>query len=392
MMKVDEKIASGIERNAEEVMELAEWLNDHPEISGRERESSERISAFLSARGYDVEKGYGGMEYAFRAVKKGAAGGEKLKAAFLCEYDALPDVGHACGHSLITGMSILAAEAIKEAYLDFPLRIDLIGTPAEETFGGKAVMAENGAFDGYEFAMMGHPDNFNAPQIKVLACGGMYVTFTGKAAHASTNPWDGINALNAAHIFMQAVDSIRQHIPPLCQAHGILVKGGSAPNTVPDITELNYYYRASNMADMALLREKLENCAKGAAIATGCGYNVNFESTKLYADLSYLPSAITAIKEVFEVLGQPYCEMPRPEGSTDAGNVDLVIPTFHLEISATDEYTSFHTAAFAAASRGPRGKKTLTNGASVMAQYANALAKTPGLLEKIKSEHRAYRR
>jgi amidohydrolase len=392
MITRDEKIELAIERNAASVMDLAEWLNAHPETGGNERASCLHITDFLKSRGYEITLDIGDMPNSFRAEKISCSNPAKKRAALMCEYDALPEVGHACGHSLITAMSVMAAIAIDAAYPDFPLTLDLIGTPDEESSGGKVTMAANGVFDGYEFALMGHPDNFNAPQIKVLACAGMYLTFTGKAAHASSNPWDGANALNAAQIFMHATDALRQHLPKDCQIHGIIVKGGSAPNTVPDITELDYYYRAAKMEHLPLMKEKLENCARGAAIATGCTYTINHNSSGIYADLSYLPSAIGAIKDVFDALGQHYREMEGPEGSTDAGNVDLVIPAFHLEIAATDEQTSFHTAKFAKAMRAERGMKTLRDGSSALAHVVKTIATTPGLLEKIKAEHKTYRK
>lgn len=391
MMKLDEKIQESIERNLPPVFELMNWLNDHPEIGGEEKESSARIVSFLEERGYEVERDCGGMKYGFLAVDKKGRDSGRPKAALLCEYDALPDVGHACGHSMIAALSVLAALAIRDAHPDFPLRLDLVGTPDEEGYGGKVTMAKSGVFDGYEFALMGHPDNINAPQIKVLACGGMYITFRGVAAHASSNPWDGVNALNAAQFFMNASDALRQHLPPGCQIHGIIVNGGSAPNTVPDLVELNYCYRAAKMSHMGPLRERLENCARGAAIASGCSYEIDHGRSELYAELSYLPTAIRTVKEIFDALGQPWQEMSGPEGSTDAGNVDLVIPTFHLEIAATDRFASFHTREFEQAMRGDRGLRTLRDGSSVLAQYANALARTPHLLETILAEHRAYR-
>jgi amidohydrolase len=391
LVKIDEKIQMSIERNLSSVFDLADWLNSNPEIGGEEKESSARITSFLEKQGYEITNDYGGMRYAFLAVDKDSKNTARPKAALLCEYDALPEVGHACGHSMITAMSVLAALSVIESHPDFPLKLDLVGTPDEEGYGGKVLMAKNGAFDSYEFALMGHPDNVNVPQIKVLACDGMYVTFKGVSAHASSNPWGGVNALSAAQIFMHASDAIRQHLPPGCQIHGIVVKGGTAPNTVPDHVELNYYYRATRMDHLKILKERLENCVRGAAIATGCTYQIDHGQLEPYADLSYLPTAIQTITDVLDALGQPWQEMQGPEGSTDAGNIDLIIPTFHLEIAATDCFCGFHTKEFEQAMHGDQGRRTLRDGTSVLAQYAYALGTTPGLLDTIKAEHQAYR-
>lgn len=378
-----------IDRIAGEVFELSLWLTDHPEISGEEKESSAALIAFLQTHGYRVEAPYGGIDYSFRAIPEGADP-ELPRIAILCEYDALPDIGHGCGHSLSCGVSILTALAIRNVFPDLAAVIELVGTPAEETVGGKVIMGENGAFDGYALAIMSHLDSDNVPQSRILASNDMYVTFLGKTAHASANPWDGVNAWNAAQLFAHAADMLRQHLTPDCQLHGIVINGGAAPNIVPDKVEIEYYLRSATISGLTSLREKLEACARGAAIATGCSYTAE-QRYGTYADLFYPQSAVEVFIEIYRAFGYPYRIEEKPAGSSDVGNVDLTTPTLAPYVSATDHFISLHTREFAAALRGERGMRTLLEGTRIQASFLLEAVRRPGLLDRIKAEHKAYR-
>ena len=260
-----EEIAELIQK----VDELGRYLTNHPEVSGEEKESCEYITQFLKKEGYEITAPYGEMPYSFRAVDKEKKHFHGKKAVFLCEYDALPEVGHACGHSYSCAISILGALLLKKFYPDLPMRIDLVGTPGEEFVGGKCYMTENGAFDEYEYAAMIHLYNRDSTYFEILASNDRYFTFHGKAAHASAFPEEGVNALNAARLYMEAMDMWRQHITKDCQFHGIVVKGGEAPNIVPEEVCLDYYYRAATLENLWKLNKISENCARGAALATG---------------------------------------------------------------------------------------------------------------------------
>ncbi len=390
-MDINSNIDKTIDSLFEPCWELADWITHNPEIGGEEEKAVEKLTEFLHSRGYTITKPHGGMPHSFLAEDLSDKNKDKPKVALLCEYDALPDVGHACGHSIHGVISVLSALSLKGTFDDFPFRLDIVGTPNEEAYGGKVVMAKNHVFDDYEFAIMCHIDNINCPQIKVIASDAIFVTFNGVATHASSSPHLGVNALNAAQFFMHASDMLRQHIKPDCQIHGIVVEGGQAPNTTPDRISLDYYYRAANMENMKILKEKLMLCIEGAAIATGCTYDIKADHSELFADLSYLPTAIKAITDTFDALGMEWTEMEKAEGSTDAGNVDLVIPTFHIELKGTDTFCAFHTADFEKQMHGERGRKTLKDGAKVICHYVNYLANNKDALEKIKEEHRAYR-
>lgn len=381
-----EKLYETIKNNLEDVFALSQWLTAHPEVGGQEKESSRHIIGYLQNNGYKIERDYCGLKYAFRAYKESS----KPRIAVMCEYDALPEIGHGCGHSLSCAISILAARSVMETFKEFPFEIDLIGTPAEETIGGKAVLAKSGGFDNYEYAIMGHIDSINATQIKVLASNDMYITFHGKAAHASTAPWKGKSALNAAQLFMHGMDLQRVSYKPFMQMHGIVVKGGTTPGTLPDEVILDYYPRAASMSELAELRENALQMLKGVAIATGTTYTAE-QRYDTFAELHYGETARKTLTDIFEGIGEKVEEMKYPEGSTDAGNVDLVIPTFHLEIKGTDNYVNFHTVEFEKLMYGDRARKTLYNGSRVIGNFIARTAYKEGLLDKLKQEHKAYR-
>lgn len=386
MNLIDAHLLSAIQKQEKKAFVVSQWLTEHPEIGGEEKESSAYLIRFLKEQGYEVEAPLCDLPYSFRAYRPS----DKPRVALLCEYDALPEIGHGCGHSLSCAISILSALAIADTYEDFPFSVDLIGTPGEETIGGKVILAKQGVFDKYEFAIMGHIDSINAPQIRVLASNDMYITIHGTGAHASTAPWKGASALNAAQLFMHAVDLNRTHYKPFMQMHGIIVEGGEAPNTIPDKIVLDYYPRAASMNDLNLLRQQTIRALEGGTHATGTTFTLE-QRYDTFSELFYGPTAVKLVTDIFEALGQTVEPMEYPEGSTDAGNVDLVIPTFHLEIKGSDTYVNFHTREFERLMYGARAEKTLLEGAGVIASVISHLAFNKPLLEQIKQEHKDYR-
>ena len=384
-----EQLEAALNRHFDRCWNLAQYITKHPEIGGTERLAVAKYRQLLTEEGFIFDENIGKMEYSFKASRPKE--NPKMKVALLCEYDALPELGHACGHSVSGAASVLTALSVSQLLADLPIQIDLIGTPNEEQLGGKVRMAKYHVFDPYDFAMMAHLDKVNRPQLMTLACAGMRITFHGIAAHASSCPEQGINALNAAQLFMHGIDMMRQHIPSDCQVHGIITDGGSAPNIVPDQSVLEYYYRAGSMPHLDLMKEHLSRCAQGAALITGCTYDLDPNCTEVYADLSQLPTAIDLFSRIFERYNMDYEVATVPDGSTDAGNVDLIIPTFHIEIKATDDGIETHTPAFEKLLYGENGQHTLYSAAKVMSSFILQLVQKPQLLEKIKEEHRRYR-
>ncbi len=267
-----------------------------------------------------------------------------------------------------------------------------MGTPSEEYPGGKVFLAERGAFDEYEFATMAHMFRSNSPNFNVLACTDRFITFKGKNSHASANPCEGLNALNAARIFMDAMDMWRQHIPRTSQIHGIVVKGGELPSIVPDEVTLNYYFRAKDMEDLDDLIEKVEKCVEGAALCTGTEHK-NVQRYPTYCDMYANPPAIKAIQEIFDAMGEETVVFEEPQGSTDVGNVDQLIPTFHPLVGVSEgKKIPLHHADFEKRMKVESGYKGLYNGGVLIASLAHLLGTSPEFLEEIKKEHIRYRK
>lgn len=389
MSLVDQKLKDAVIHLSDEIFEFSPWLTRHPEISGEEEKSCAFIVDFLQEHGYEIESPCG-IPHSFKAKRKGIPRDLYPKAAVMCEYDALPGMGHGCGHSVSCGISILAALALQEAYPELPMQIDLVGTPAEETIGGKIIMVKQHVFDEYDLAIMSHLANDNSAQWPLLASNDMLITFYGKPAHASSNPWDGINAYNAAQLFSHGADMLRQHLTPDCQFHGIITECGSVPNIVPDKAILDYYLRCATLSGLIDLREKLENCVKGAAVATGCTYTIE-QRWDTYCELFPAREASADIHKIYEELHMPYWPSQPPSGSSDLGNVDTVVPTIGMRCCCSDEFTPFHTPELEKLLYGDRGKKTLIDGTIVMAAYLALLAYQPERLAALQKEHSAYR-
>lgn len=386
---LDKKIKKQIDAYYEEAYRLAEHLTRHPEISCEEVESCRYLVHFLEKHGYGVTTPYAGMQNSFVAVNENK---KKMKAVFLCEYDALPEVGHACGHSFSSAISILAALAIEKAYPELPFQIDIIGTPGEEVGGGKCIMTENGGFDGYEFAAMVHLNNKDTVYVKMPACNDRFFTFHGKAAHAAASPEQGINALNAARLYMEAMDMWRQHIPKNWQFHGIVAKGGTVPNIVPDEVSVDYYFRAESMIELWKLNHIAENCAKGAAMAVGAGVDWKQrypDYADMYWDEEMQETAEAAFRDMERGIGDKNDQF----GSSDIGNVSLKIPVFHMMIDITggNRDIILHDRSFAEALLRAPAAEGLKDGAGILAGLAYRLAVSPEKLEKIKAAHHQYR-
>jgi len=390
---MQDKIRECMGKYYQKACELGDYLTAHPEISGEEAGSCLYITEFLKTQGYEVITPYVGMPHSFLAVDKSREKETGKKAAFLCEYDALPEVGHACGHSYSCAISVLAALALREAFPHLPIRMDLIGTPGEEFVGGKCYMTQDGGFDGYVYAAMIHLYNADMTSFEVLASNDRYFTFHGKAAHASAFPEKGLNALNAARLFMEAMDMWRQHITKDCQFHGIVVKGGEAPNIVPEEVCLDYYYRSATLEGLWNLNKISETCAKGAAIATG----TTVEWEQRYPDYGeiywndYMDELMTGL---FHSVGRNPVPSDGPGGSSDAGNVNMKIPVFQplLDITEGRRDCVVHERRFEELLHTDAAKKALMDGAQILAGLAYRLATEPEVLKRIQEDHKAYRK
>ena len=369
MMKTYEELCAAaeevIEEGREEVTALSDVIADRPELSGEEYFASASIKELLEGHGFTVELPFAGWETAVRAIT-----GRKQthKVAILTEYDALPGLGHACAHCLSAGISVLAGLGLKDLEEELDTEIHVIGTPAEEGQGGKASMALNGVFDDYDMAIMIHLFDKNWADPYLLATDWVRYTFHGKSAHAASAPWDGVNALNAAQLTMHAVDMLRQHVTPDVRIHGMYRHVGDAINVVPERAVLEFQWRCDYRETLGILQKQLDDCARGAAIATGC----TMERERVgypYYELRRNGAGAEAIKEVFGEMGLTLTDKTKvPFASSDVGNVSFCCPTFQPCLQLMDEGVSLHTPAVEEMVRTDRAHDTMVLGGKIIAR------------------------
>ena len=356
--RLDERIAD----RAVDAIALSEDLAAHPEISGEEHESSRKIVALLEGAGFSLTYPYADLETAFRATR----GGGGPRVALLVEYDALPELGHGCGHNLHGAMSVLAALGLADLIDDVGGTLDVVGTPAEETDGAKCSMADKGLFDGYDLALMIHSGSQTSmAAFRSLAMDGYRFTFRGKAAHAAASPWEGRNALNGLQLLFHAVDMLRQHCRPEARLHGVIDIGGRAPNIVPEKALCRFELRAPTRGYLDDLRERVFDCARGAALATAT--EVSWEKFESSFD-EMVPNEVgeALIEELFEELSIPFTAPAEPAGSTDMGNVSRRCPALHPILAITPQACPLHTREFARAVVGPQAHRALLAGGRIL--------------------------
>jgi amidohydrolase len=343
--KYKELIDKKISEELESFVELALAIHGNPELGGVEFKTSALLVDALKSRGWGVEYPYAGLPTAFNAVKKNGVG---PVVDFMAEYDALPEIGHACGHNLNGVMSLLAGIALADAIGD-KLRgeIRVVGTPAEETNGAKVEMADRGVFDDVDFAMMAHASAGTMhPIYRSLALVPVEFSFKGLSSHAAAAPWDGLNALNALQLLFHALDMLRQHVRPETRIHGVITKGGDAPNIVPDFTQACFYFRSPSRNYLDTVLEKAYDCARGAALCTGTEVSWKHHETS-FREILPNPEAENQIMKVLDEMGMAYSQDPHSGGSTDVGDVSWRCPTLHIHMPFCEKYVAMHTREFA---------------------------------------------
>ncbi len=359
------ELIAEVEKHLPELICLNDNLADNPELSGAEYETSRKIVELLKAKGFDVEYPFAGLDTAFRGIC--GANNHKYKIAIMAEYDALPDVGHACGHCVSGSISILAAIALMGMQDKLNADIHIIGTPDEEVAGGKCVMVNQGIFDDYDMAMMIHLYDQNLLYCTLNGLHSYKYIFHGKAAHASAAPWEGTNALNGVQLMFHGLDMLRQHITPDARIHGVYRNGGAAPNIVPEEASAEFYFRALNKEYLLDLVRKADDCARGGAIATQTTWE-KVATALPYDNLKNNEPGLEALKEVYEELDIPLNGDPDELfGSSDAGNVSFACPTFHPTLQIVDKGVAIHTREFEGAVRSQRAHDAIGLGAKVIA-------------------------
>jgi len=381
------KICGAVDALAGELEAISHKIHANPELCFKEEKAAAWLTEFLEQKGLKVERGIGGLPTAFRATVPGSAPGPTI--AIMAEYDALPKIGHACGHNVIatSGAGAGAALAVALGTLPFAGAIHVIGTPAEEGGAGKVRLMNAGAFKGVEAALMIHPrcgTRIWRPSLGIIK---VNAEFHGKAAHASSWPWRGANALNAVIQLFVGLDAMRQQLRPEARVHGIISHGGDQPNIIPEHTAAEFYLRSESKAYLQELFRRFEGCAQGAATATGC--TVTITTDPIVHDPLKPNVAMAALFEKnLERIDFPV-DPEDPEagyGSTDCGNVSQVIPTIHPYIRISPDGVPGHSREFAEWAKSPMARTGLVAAAKALAMTALDLVASPEELTKAKEE------
>lgn len=382
---IQQRVNDLIDANRDRFVGISQEIWANPELGFAEFQAAKLLTGPLEESGFAVERGVAGMETAFRATWSGAAPGQTV--AVLSEYDALNGLGHACGHNLIGTAGMLAGWAVRQAWPDLPGRLQVIGTPAEEGGGGKIIMVDQGVFNGVDAAMMFHPSTGqNLVHRGGLACQEIKMTFRGKPSHAAAGPWKGLNALDAMIQTFTSVGMLRQQLRPDARIHGIITRGGDAVNVIPELTEARFLVRATKVEYLVEVQEKVRNCARAGALATGCA--VEFAEGLLYENRINNMVMARRFQRYLEAQGVAVTE-PDPNagvGSSDIGNVSRVCPTIHPYVSIGPEGINGHSFEFCQASASPEGYAGMIYAAKSMAMLAVDLLGEPGLLDSAKAE------
>ena len=388
-MSIDDlkaRVAAFVDTDAPELIDLSLRIHAEHELGHQEFKSSQYLVDYLRKHGFAVETGTAGLPTAFKAM----AGGKSPRPliAFLAEYDALPEVGHACGHNIIGTSAAGAGAALASLGETLPGSTWVLGTPAEETSGGKVTMVNQGIFNSVDAVLMDHPTSGdNRMGGTSLATHGFTIQYHGKPSHAAASPTEGINALDAASIFLHAMALLRQHVPTDVRLHGIITKGGDAANIIPDFCEIRYLARAEKRSTLNVVVEKIRGCIHAGAAATGCTAEV--QDRKGYEPCRPNTVVSGVLRGNMEAVGYP----PRPglsgaRGSTDLGNVSRVCPQACANVSIAPTSVAGHSREMAQAAASPEGHRGLVAVTKALAWSAIDLMCRPGVLEAAWEEFR----
>lgn len=395
MSDIKEGLRDLVDEHHPALVELSDWLHANPETAWQEHRSAARCADFLREHGFTVEDKFVGLDTAFHAV----AGSGPIRIGLMAEYDALPNIGHACGHNLIATMALGAAVALSSHSDELDITVEVFGTPAEEGGGGKIEMLDRGAFEGLDFAMMVHPAPVDVIRARPFAVEHWEINFVGQAAHAGSYPTRGVNAADAFTVSEVAIGLLRQQLPSTVRVHGIVTHAGDAPNAIPGRTRGRWYVRAGDMAELKETGEKVKNCFRAGALATGCEVEIIDESQP-YSDMRtceealefYRLNALELGRELHvegdgsgsrgHAHGGAHDSGPRDEAadmcraSTDFANVSWLVPAIHPYIGVDSFPVLNHQKEFADACVGPVAEKTLRDGATAMAWTIADMAAT----------------
>lgn len=377
---------AAVEALRPELLALSHAIHQEPELALQEFRASARLSGAAAHHDLPVSRESFGLETAY-VSEFGRNSGPTI--AVLSEYDALPGVGHACGHNIIATSGLGAALALSKLGHRLPGSVRYLGTPAEERLGGKEIMAREGAFDGVDAAMMIHPSSHNLLTMPCIAVSEVEVTYRGRASHAAAMPYHGLNALDAVVSAYQSIAQLRQHIKQTERIHGIITEGGLAPNIVPERASCRFYVRAADVHELATLKRRVQACFDAAALSTGCTVEVRWGGTD-YLDLKTNWPMAEVFGRNAEALGReffPLKDIPHGfAGSTDMGNVSHRVPSIHPMLAVAPPGVILHNAEFAVWAGSEKGDQAVIDGAKALARTALDLMADASLLAAVKAD------
>ncbi|HJP77736.1 MAG TPA: M20 family metallopeptidase [Pseudonocardiaceae bacterium] len=380
-------LTARVDAFAGDLIALSHDIHDHPELRFVEHHASEQLVAALAAAGFSTKTGIAELPTAFRAERAFGTGGPTI--AIFCEFDALPEIGHACGHNIIATAGLGAALAVADRLdeLGGNGKLVVLGSPGEEGGGGKVLMAGAGELSDVDVAVMVHPAGFDAVSRTNLGRVSLEAVFTGRASHAAAAPEQGLNALDAATLMLVAIGLLRQQLRTDSRLHANLVEGGDAINVIPERSKVKLFIRSPDVDYLrGRLFEGLRDCVRGAAIATGTTYELS-EVAPAYDPVRTNPVLAELATQAFAALGRPIDPVTGTSGnagSTDMGNVSQLVPAIHPYICVTPGL-AIHTRDFAAAARDTDGDRAVRDGAGLLAITVAALFDHPELVDKAKA-------
>lgn len=382
LAELKERLCVEVDRRAEVITAVSRSLHDTPELGFAEHHAHDLLCGVLEGEGLAVQRSAFGLETAFAAD----AGEEGPRIAVVCEYDALPGLGHACGHNIIAAAGLGAGLAAAVVAGDVGGRVRILGTPAEEGGGGKVFMLADGAFDDCAAALMVHPAQADLLRMDAIAVRQVVARYRGAAAHAAAAPHEGRNALDAAVLGYLNVAALRQHIRPDERIHGVFIDGGDKPNIVPATAATHWYVRAANLDALEALGERVAACLDAGAAASGCEVTLEWLEPA-FADLVSNPVLEGLYRDNARQLGRDPLEPTaalRVTGSTDMGNVSHVVPSIHPMIAVAPHGVVIHTPEFATYAGADEGDAAAIDGAKALAMTVADLWLAEGVLDEVR--------
>lgn len=380
----DSTVVDAVTTHHPQLIALSRDLYDHPEIAWEEVRSAHRVASALSDGGFDITERYCELDTAFAAQ----IGSGDLHVALCAEYDALPGLGHACGHNLISAITVGAALALAPIADDLGLTLSVIGTPAEEGGGGKIELLERGGFDGQHLAAMVHPGPVDVARAQPFAVSHSHIEYRGKSAHAAAYPERGVNAADAFTIAQVAIGLLRQQLPSSVRVHGMMTRGGEAPNAIAEHTEGRWYVRAETLGQLAEIERKVMRCFEAGALASGAELIVRPES-KPYAEFRTDDGLLACYERRATAVGRQFVSGPdtaMARASTDMGNVSQVLPAIHPYIGIDSLPAVNHQPEFAAATMSSAAETAIAHGAIALAGTVVDAASDPHIRQRLQDE------